>query len=37
MIGPANYQFRGFFRIGWRLTHVCFVMLLIGLLLLWRM
>jgi di/tricarboxylate transporter len=36
MIGPANYQFRDFFRIGWRLTLVCFVMLLIGLLLFWK-
>lgn len=37
MIGPANYQFRDFFRIGWRLTLLCFVMLLIGMLLFWKL
>jgi di/tricarboxylate transporter len=35
MIAPANYQFRDFFRIGWRLTFVCFIMLLVGLILFW--
>jgi len=35
MIAPANYQFRDFFRIGWRLTLVCFIMLLVGLILFW--
>jgi di/tricarboxylate transporter len=37
MIAPANYQFRDFFRIGWRLTVVCFVMLLAGMALFWRL
>ena len=35
MIVPANYQFRDFFHIGWRLTLVCFVMLLVGMIVFW--
>jgi di/tricarboxylate transporter len=35
MIGPANYRFRDFARIGWRLTLVCFAALLVGLWLFW--
>jgi len=37
MIAPANYQFRDFFRIGWPLTIICFVMLLAGMALFWVM
>ena len=37
MIGPANYQFKDFIRIGWRLTIVCFVTLVIGMALFWRL
>jgi di/tricarboxylate transporter len=37
MIAPANYKFEDFFHIGWRLTIVCFVMLLIGLVVFWRL
>ncbi len=37
MIAPANYQFRDFFQIGWRLTLVCFITLIIGLILFWRL
>ncbi len=37
MIGPANYKFGDFFRVGWALTIVCFVMLLIGMALFWRL
>jgi di/tricarboxylate transporter len=37
MIGPANYQFKDFIRIGWRLSIVCFVMLLIGMVLFWKL
>jgi di/tricarboxylate transporter len=37
MIAPANYSFQDFFRIGWRLTLICFVMLLLGLLIFWRL
>lgn len=37
MLAPANYEFKDFFHIGWRLTMVCFVMLLIGLILFWRL
>ncbi len=37
MIAPANYEFSDFVHIGWRLTIVSFVMLLIGLLLFWRL
>lgn len=35
MIAPANYQFKDFFHIGWRLTLISFVMLAIGLILFW--
>jgi di/tricarboxylate transporter len=37
MIAPANYEFKDFVRIGWRLTIVCFLMLLVGLVLFWRL
>ncbi|MGA9347795.1 MAG: SLC13 family permease [Anaerolineae bacterium] len=37
MIAPANYKFEDFFHIGWRLTIVCFVMLLVGLIVFWRL
>ena len=37
MITPANYRFGDFFRIGWRLTLVCFVTLLAGMALFWRL
>jgi di/tricarboxylate transporter len=35
MIAPANYSFKDFFRIGWPLTIVSFVMLLLGMALFW--
>lgn len=35
MIGPGNYKFADFFRVGWGLTLVCFVTLLIGMVLFW--
>ena len=35
MIAPANYRFRDFFNIGWRLTLVSFVALVIGLVVFW--
>jgi di/tricarboxylate transporter len=35
MMSPANYAFEDFFKIGWRLTLVCFVMLLVGMVLFW--
>jgi di/tricarboxylate transporter len=37
MIAPANYQFRDFMRLGWRLTLVCFLALLAGLAIFWRL
>ena len=37
MIGPGNYTFGDFFRIGWGLTLVCFVMLLVGMALFWQL
>lgn len=37
MIGPANYKFSDFFHLGWRLTVLCFVMLMIGMVLFWRL
>ncbi len=30
MIAPANYTFGDFFRIGWRLTIICFLVLLVA-------
>lgn len=35
MIGPANYTFMDFFRSGWMLTIICFVVLLVGMRLFW--
>lgn len=35
MVSPANYRFRDFFGIGWRLTLVCFMALIAGLILFW--
>lgn len=35
MIAPANYAFSDFFRSGWLLTLVCFLMLLLGMKLFW--
>lgn len=37
MIGPANYKFLDFFRVGWGLTIVCFAALLLGMALFWRL
>ncbi|MHB8628395.1 MAG: anion permease [Aggregatilineales bacterium] len=37
MIGPANYKFTDFFRVGWGLTVLSFVMLLIGMSLFWKL
>jgi di/tricarboxylate transporter len=36
MIGPGNYQFRDFSRVGWMMTIISFVMLLIGLSVFWK-
>jgi di/tricarboxylate transporter len=37
MIAPGNYTFGDFFRSGWMLTLISFVMLLIGMALFWRL
>ncbi|HVO43791.1 MAG TPA: SLC13 family permease, partial [Aggregatilineales bacterium] len=37
MMGPGNYQFRDFFRVGWPLTILSFVMLMIGMVLFWKL
>lgn len=37
MIAPGNYRFSDFFRVGWPLTLLSFVMLLAGLVLFWRL
>ncbi len=37
MIAPANYNFRDFFYIGWRLTLISFITLLAGMLLFWKL
>lgn len=36
VIGPGNYQFKDFFRIGLPLTLLCFAMLVVGTLLFWN-
>ncbi len=35
MIAPAHYRFSDFFRAGWLLTILCFIMLLVGLKIFW--
>jgi di/tricarboxylate transporter len=35
MIGPGNYRFGDFFRVGWLLFVICFVALLVGMVLFW--
>jgi di/tricarboxylate transporter len=37
MIAPGNYAFGDFFRSGWPLSALCFVMLLIGMVFFWRL
>jgi di/tricarboxylate transporter len=37
MIAPANYRFSDFFRAGWPLTLLSFLMLIVGLLVFWRL
>jgi di/tricarboxylate transporter len=37
MIGPANYKFSDFFKIGWPLTVLSFIVLLIGMAVFWRL
>jgi di/tricarboxylate transporter len=37
MIGPGNYQFKDFFKVGWLLTLLSFLALLAGLLVFWRL
>jgi di/tricarboxylate transporter len=37
MMAPANYRFGDFFRIGWRLTIVCFIALIVGVMLFWKL
>lgn len=37
MMAPANYTFTDFFHIGWRLTVLSFIMLLIGMFLFWHL
>lgn len=37
MMAPANYRFRDFFRAGWPLTILSFLMLLAGLVLFWQL
>lgn len=35
MIGPGNYRFSDFFRVGWWLTVISFAMLVLGMVLFW--
>jgi di/tricarboxylate transporter len=36
VIGPGNYQFKDFFRVGLPLTLLCFATLVVGMLLFWN-
>ena len=36
VIGPGNYQFKDFLRVGLPLTVICFVALIVGMLLFWK-
>ena len=36
MIGPGNYEFKDFTRVGWMLTIISFIMLIIGLSIFWK-
>lgn len=37
IVTPGNYSFSDFFRIGWKLTLVCFIALLAGMALFWKL
>ena len=37
MIAPANYRFSDFFRAGWPLTILSFIMLMVGLMIFWQL
>jgi di/tricarboxylate transporter len=37
MIGPANYKFNDFFKVGWALTLVCFMILMVGMAIFWKL
>ncbi len=37
VMGPGNYRFGDFFRVGWGLTIVVFLALLAGMILFWRL
>jgi di/tricarboxylate transporter len=37
MIVPGNYTFTDFFRVGWGLTVVSFIALLVGMALFWHL
>jgi di/tricarboxylate transporter len=35
IIGPGNYKFKDFFKIGWILSVLSFIMLMIGMIIFW--
>jgi di/tricarboxylate transporter len=37
MIGPANYKFTDFLRVGWSLSILCFLVLMLGMVVFWGM
>ena len=37
IVTPGNYSFKDFLRIGWKLTLLCFVTLLLGMVLFWKL
>lgn len=37
MIGPANYRFGDFIKLGWGLSLLCFILLLVGMKLFWHL
>ncbi|MCL4504970.1 MAG: SLC13 family permease [Chloroflexi bacterium] len=37
MIGPGNYRFADFFRVGWVMTVITFIVLVLGMVLFWHL
>ncbi len=37
VMGPGNYRFGDFFRVGWGLTIIVFLALLAGMILFWQL
>jgi len=37
IIAPGNYRFNDFLRVGWILMLICFIMLIVGMILFWKL